>query len=94
MKKRQPLEATWEGSWPIYLKARAGELRTRAYLIGISGASSGGHLAMLAAMRPNDPRFSSIALPAGSPVVDASVRCVVMFWPVIDPLGRHHPENT
>ena len=24
------------------------------------------------------------------PTVDASVRCVCMFWPVINPLGRHH----
>ncbi len=73
-----------------WLKANAAILKTRPELIGIAGTSSGGHLAMLAAMRPNDPTFSSIALPAGSPAVDASVRCVVMFWPVIDPLGRHH----
>jgi acetyl esterase/lipase len=73
-----------------WVKANAGKLKTRPELVGITGTSSGGHLAMLAAMRPNDPKFSSIALPPGSPSVDASVRCVVMFWPVIDPLGRHH----
>jgi acetyl esterase/lipase len=72
-----------------WLKAHARELRTRADLIGIAGSSSGGHLAMLAAMRPNDPRYASIALPAGSPAVDATVRSVAMAWPVINPLSRY-----
>ena len=71
-----------------WLKARADQLNTRADLFGISGQSSGGHLAMLAAMRPNDPRYTTVALPAGSPAVDASVRCVAMSWPVINPLSR------
>ena len=55
-----------------WLKARAAQLNTRAELVGISGQSSGGHLAMLAAMRPNDPRYAVIALPAGSPAVTRS----------------------
>ncbi len=73
-----------------WVKANAARFKSRADLVGISGTSSGGHLAMLAAMRPNDPRYAAIPLPAGSPDVDASVRCVAMFWPVINPLGRHH----
>jgi acetyl esterase/lipase len=44
---------------------------------------------MLAAMRPGDPRYTSISLPAGSPGVDARVQAVVLCWPVIDPLGRY-----
>jgi acetyl esterase/lipase len=72
-----------------WLKARAAQLQTRADLVGISGASSGAHLAMLAAMRPNDPRYIAIPLPAGSPAVDATVRCVAMSWPVINPLSRY-----
>jgi acetyl esterase len=72
-----------------WVKAHAKDLKTRPDLVGISGQSSGGHLAMLAAMRPNDPRYTAIALPAGSPAVDASVKCVVMSWPVINPLGRY-----
>lgn len=72
-----------------WLKARASQLQTRADLIGISGQSSGGHLAMLAAMRPYDPRYAAVALPAGSPSVDATVRCVAMSWPVINPLSRY-----
>ena len=55
-----------------WVKANAGELNTRADLIGAAGQSSGGHLAMLAAMRPNDPRYAAIKLPAGAPSVDAS----------------------
>ena len=62
-------------------------------MFGISGSSSGGHLAMLAAMRPDEPRYSAIRLPGDLPDVDASVCCVVLFWPVTDPLGRHHNAN-
>jgi acetyl esterase/lipase len=82
-----PIDINYAIRW---LKANAARLKTKPELVGITGTSSGGHLAMLAAMRPNDPKFASIALPAGAPNVDASVKCVVMFWPVIDPLGRHH----
>ena len=73
-----------------WVKARATQLLTRADLVGITGSSSGGHLAMLAAMRPNDPRYAAIPLPVGSPAVDATVRCVAMAWPVINPLSRYH----
>jgi acetyl esterase len=72
-----------------WLKARAQQLQTRADRVGISGQSSGGHLAMLAGMRPSDPRYATIPLPAGSPAVDATVRCVAMSWPVINPLSRY-----
>src|SRR5580700_3737264 len=72
-----------------WAKAHARELKTRPELIGLSGQSSGGHLAMLVAMRPHDPRYAAIALPPGSPAADASVRAVVMSWPVINPLGRY-----
>jgi acetyl esterase len=72
-----------------WAKQNARELKTRPELIGISGQSSGGHLAMLVAMRPGDPRYSAIALPHGAAEYDASVRCVVMSWPVINPLSRY-----
>ncbi len=72
-----------------WAKLKAADLKTRPDLVGLSGQSSGGHLAMLVAMRPHDPRYAAIALPAGSPAHDASVRCVVMSWPVINPLGRY-----
>jgi acetyl esterase/lipase len=72
-----------------WAKLHAGDLKTRPDLVGLSGQSSGGHLAMLVAMRPHDPRYAAIALPAGSPRLDASVPCVVMSWPVINPLSRY-----
>lgn len=71
-----------------WLKSRSGDLRSRPELVGILGNSSGGHQAMLAAMRPRDSRYSALPLPAGTAQVDAGVRCVVLCWPVIDPLGR------
>ena len=78
-----------------WAKANAHELKTRPDLVGLSGQSSGGHLAMLVAMRPRDPRYSAIALPAGSPAQDASVQCVIMSWPVINPLSRYrHAKRT
>ena len=72
-----------------WAKLHARELKTRPDLIGLSGQSSGGHLAMLVAMRPRDPRYAAIALPEGSAAADASVRAVVLSWPVINPLGRY-----
>ena len=72
-----------------WAKLNAKDLKTRPDLIGISGQSSGGHLAMLAAMRPHDPRYKAIALPPGSPAHDATVKCAVLSWPVINPLGRY-----
>jgi len=69
-----------------WLKARANELRLDAARVGISGNSSGGHLAMLAAMRPDDPRYAALPLAGGH---DARVGAVAMLWPVINPLSRY-----
>ena len=71
-----------------WLKAHAGKLGLRADAVGLSGQSSGGHLAMLSAMRPADPRYTAVASPDGA-AVDASVKAVVMQWPVINPLSRY-----
>lgn len=73
-----------------WLKAQAGDLRGSPESVGLMGSSSGGHLAMLAAMRPRDSRYSEISLPGDASRFEASVCCVVMCWPVIDPLGRYH----
>ena len=72
-----------------WAKLHARELGTRPDLVGLSGQSSGGHLAMLVAMRPHDPRYAAIPLPAGSPAHDAVVSCVTLSWPVINPFGRY-----
>jgi acetyl esterase len=73
-----------------WLKARAAELGSRPDLVGSMGNSSGGHQAMLLAMRPFDARYGALPQPAGEPAADATVRCVVLTSPVIDPLGRYH----
>ena len=72
-----------------WVKANARLLNSRADLLGVCGQSSGAHIALLVAMRPNDPRYSTIPLPAGSPDTDATFHCLNMFWPVINPLGRY-----
>ncbi len=81
-----PIDINYAIRW---LKARAAALGIDADRVGLCGQSSGGHLAMLAAMRPRDPRYASLALDAGAPSVDAAVRCVAMLWPVINPLSRY-----
>lgn len=72
-----------------WFKAHAEEFGADADRVGLSGQSSGGHLAMLAAMRPDDPRYGAIPLAGGPADVDARVRCVGMSWPVINPLSRY-----
>jgi acetyl esterase/lipase len=72
-----------------WLKARADALKARADRVGMIGISSGGHLAMLAAMRPRDARYAAIELASDTPI-DATVAAVVAVWPVIDPLRRFH----
>jgi acetyl esterase/lipase len=69
-----------------WVKAHAQQLKVDPNRIALGGASSGGHLAMLAAMRPSDPRYAAIPGPAG---VDARVQAVAMQWPVINPLSRY-----
>ncbi len=76
-----------------WCKARAAELCTRPDMIGILGVSSGGQQAMLTAMRPGDARYAALPLP-GKAAVDASLRCVILCWPVIDPLGRYQYAKT
>ena len=68
-----------------FLKANAERFSTRADLVGGLGTSSGGHLLLLNALRPRDPRYAAIPL-AG---VDAGLACAVVCWPVADPLARY-----
>ena len=69
-----------------WLKTRATSLGGRPDRVGVLGVSSGAHQGMLLAMRPRDPRYAALPL-AGD--VDAHVGCVVLCWPVIDPLARY-----
>lgn len=58
--------------------------------IGLIGNSSGGHLAILAAIRSRADEYQHTPLIDGlaAAEVDASVRYVVAQWPVSDPLYR------
>ena len=69
-----------------WFKSHAAQFNIDPQRVGILGVSSGGHLAMLSAMRPHDARYTALVGAAG---VDATVQCAVMCWPVIDPLGRY-----
>ena len=89
---RIPPEASYPGSvadmnYAVrWLKANADRFGTRPDSVGLMGTSSGGHLAVLAALKPFDPRYASLPLPDGS--IDAKVAFLVALWPVICPWGR------
>jgi acetyl esterase/lipase len=73
-----------------WCKTQAAAWNGRPDWISAMGTSSGAHQAMLFGMRPHDPRYAALSLPAGAPAVDGTVGCVIMVSPVIDPLGRYH----
>ena len=68
-----------------FLKAHAAEYGSRADWVGTLGTSSGGHLVLLAALRPNDPRYTTEG--------DASVAFAIACWPVADPLKRYRVKK-
>jgi acetyl esterase/lipase len=68
-----------------FLKANADRFATRAALVGGLGTSSGGHLLLLNALRPRDPRYTALPLPGA----DAGLAFAVACWPVADPLARY-----
>jgi acetyl esterase len=71
-----------------WLKANAGEFNATAKGLGGLGLSSGGHMIILSAMRPRDPRYAALPL-EGAPDVDASLAYVMSGWGVIDPYARY-----
>ena len=73
-----------------WLRSRADTLGLRVDKVGALGVSSGGHQAMLLAMRPNDERYAAFTPPYGVEIADMRLDYVVMCWPVIDPLARYH----
>jgi acetyl esterase len=70
-----------------WLKTRAREWRGDPSTLGLYGSSSGGHVAELLAMRPNDPRYNAIPL-EGSAKVDTSIAYVATRSPISDPFAR------
>jgi acetyl esterase len=71
-----------------WLKAHAAEFGSSAGQVGGYGTSSGGHQILLAAIRPEDPRYRALPL-AEAPELDAKLAFVVSGWGVLFPLERY-----
>jgi acetyl esterase/lipase len=71
-----------------WLKAHAADFNADPHTVGGFGGSSGGHLIVLSAMCPRDPRYAELPL-AEAPEVDATLAYVVAHCPVIDPAARY-----
>lgn len=78
-----------------WVRLNAGRLGADPERVGLIGSSSGGHLALLSALRPKAPQHGGtpISDPAGAfaahDSIDASVDFVVAMWPVSDPAARY-----
>lgn len=71
-----------------WLKLHAAEFHADAATVGGLGVSSGGHLILLSAMRPFDPRYTSLPLAAAAGL-DATLAYAISCWGVLDPYGRY-----
>ena len=71
-----------------WVKAHASDFNGDPDTVGGIGYSSGGHTLPLAAMRPDDPRYSALPLEGSSPA-DARFAYVISCWPVIEPYFRY-----
>jgi acetyl esterase len=71
-----------------WLKAHSREFGSSPERVGLYGTSSGGHQVLLAAIRPDDQRYTALLL-AEAPQTDARVAFVVSGWGVLFPLERY-----
>src|SRR5579864_7757920 len=78
-----------------WLKWKAASWNGDPSTIGVYGSSSGGHVAELLGMRPNDPRYNAIPLsetvsgPGGRGPGSSHVAYVAMRSPVSNPVARY-----
>ena len=63
-------------------------MSSRPDWVGSFGTSSGGHQVLLAAMRPDDPRYAALPL-AEAPRSTRGSAFVISGWGVLDPLLRY-----
>jgi acetyl esterase/lipase len=71
-----------------WLKVHAPDFRADPATVGGLGVSSGGHLILLAAMRPFDPRYTALPF-AGAASVEGTLAYAISLWGVLDPYGRY-----
>jgi acetyl esterase/lipase len=71
-----------------WLKAHAAQFKALPETIGCMGSSSGGHLTLLAGMRPADPRYACLPL-SEAPDLDATLAYAISCCGVLDPWARY-----
>ena len=71
-----------------WLKASAARWGGDVSTLGVLGSSSGGHIGLLLAMRPSDPRYNAIPMPTGTVKLDATFNYLATRAPVSDPYAR------
>jgi acetyl esterase/lipase len=70
-----------------WLRANGAKFNASSQIVGVFGSSSGGHLVLLNAMRPTDPRYG--ALPqAGMSPKSARPDYMILVYPISDPIAR------
>ena len=77
-------EASYGVRW---VKAKCIEWNGDNQTLGILGSSSGGHVAQLLGMKPNEPLYNAIDL-AGAPGINSRVAYVATRSPISDPFAR------
>ena len=70
-----------------WLRANASTYNASPQTVGVFGSSSGGHLVLLNAMRPSDPRYTVPPLTAVQSD-GASPDYIILAYPISDPLAR------
>ena len=92
---RQPPVAPYPASFQDihygirWLKARATELGAGPTWSARWATRAAGTRRCCWPCGPSIPAYGALPQPAGAPAADATVRCVILTSPVIDPLGRY-----